>query len=272
MAELSTAAFRAIIWEYYRQHARPMPWRTQPTHYHAVISEVMLQQTQVSRVLDKFPQFMAAFPDFESLAAAPTNQLLKVWQGMGYNRRALWLQRLAQIVTKDYGGTLPNDPQDLQKLPGIGPNTAGSIVAFAFNQPTVFIETNIRRVFIHHFFHNHDEVHDRDILPLVERTLDREHPREWYYALMDYGAHLAKTIPNPNRRSRHHTVQAKFEGSNRQLRGRLLRYFLEHRAATFSQIKSEFIDIDAGRLRAILTQYVNENFIKQSRSQYSLVD
>ncbi len=177
----------------------------------------MLQQTQVSRVLEKFPQFLRAFPTLSALAKASVSDVLGVWQGMGYNRRALALHRLAQSTR-----AIPRDFDALLKLPGIGPYTAAAIMVFAFEKPHPMIETNIRRVYIHEF----NETHDKEILKLVEETLPRDNPREWYYALMDYGAMLGKTVPNPNRKSKHYTKQSTFEGSHRQVRGEVLRRFL----------------------------------------------
>lgn len=215
----------------------------------------MLQQTQVSRVLERYPRWLARFPSFEELAQALVIEVLDEWQGMGYNRRPLWLHRVALIVAGEYQGVLPTDPAELVKLPGIGPNTAGSIAAFAFNAPVVFIETNIRRVFIHEFFNDEVDITDKQLLPLIEQALDREHPREWYYALMDYGSYLAKQVPNPNRRSRHYSVQSKFEGSLRQLRGEVLRRLLEERELP-----------QDGRLQGVLDQLVKEGFIVQDKN------
>lgn len=215
--------FFELVWSFYRVHERPMAWRETRDPYRILVSEVMLQQTQVNRVKEKYPPFIEAFPTFEALAAAPLSAVLDQWQGLGYNRRAVALHRAAGIVVSDWGGLLREDPADLVTLPGIGKATAASIAAFAFNNPTVFIETNIRRVFIHCFCADRDGVTDREILPLVERTLDRKNPREWYYALMDYGTFIAANHPNPNRKSAHYTKQSRFEGSDRQVRGRILR-------------------------------------------------
>ncbi len=240
-----------------------MPWRDQPTPFHVVISEVMLQQTQVARVLQKYPAFIAEFPDFHRLATARTAKVLSAWQGMGYNRRALNLQRLSQIVVQKHRSIFPDDPAKLILFPGIGPATAGSIAAFAFNQPVVFIETNIRRVFIYHFFPNADTVSDTELMPLVEAALDKSSPREWYYALMDYGTHLAKTVPNPNRRSQHYNPQPKFEGSDRQLRGRLIRLLLEFPVLTGQAIMQHFPDENPERVTRLLEQLTKEGFFKQ---------
>ena len=263
MPSVSIPTFRRIVWDYYRQHRRNMPWRDDHSPYSVVVSEVMLQQTQVSRVLEKYPLFMRTFPGFEQLAAATMVDLLAVWQGMGYNRRALNLQKLARQVVADHDGQLPQDSKQLQQLAGIGPGTAGSIAAFAFNQPVVFIETNIRRVTIHHFFSDHSDIPDSDLLPIIERSLDRHNPREWYYALMDYGTYLAKIVPNPNRRSKHYAVQSKFEGSDRQIRGAIVRLLLEFPVLTAQDVANRFPEEPSERITRILDQLTKEGFLQQ---------
>lgn len=255
--------FQQTLWRYYREHGRAMPWRAEPTPYNVVISEVMLQQTQVARVLEKYPTFIREFPNFAVLARARTAEVLAAWQGLGYNRRALNLQRLAQTIVAEYGGKLPSAQAELIKLPGIGRGTAGAIVAFAFNRPVVFIETNIRRAFIHHFFADHMAVPDADILPIIEQTLDPANPREWYYALMDYGTNLAKTTPNPNRRSKHYTKQSKFEGSDRQIRGAIVRLLLEFPVLTAQDVLNRFPDEPKERVVRILDQLTKEGFLQQ---------
>jgi A/G-specific adenine glycosylase len=219
-------AFQGEIYSYYRLHCRDFPWRRTTNPYHIVVSEIMLQQTQVERVHGKYLEFIHAFPDFASLSKAFQKDVLALWQGLGYNRRALALKRLAENVVSMHGGTLPRDVEALSSLPGIGKTTAGAILAFAFNFPSVFIETNIRRVFIHEFFDGEDDVKDTEILPLVEAMVDRENPREWYWALMDYGSMLKKNVENPNRRSAHYTRQTPFEGSDRRIRGLVLKRLL----------------------------------------------
>ncbi len=258
---LPTTQFRQLIWDYYRRHGRAMPWRDAPTPYNVVVSEIMLQQTQVSRVMQKYPGFLQVFPDFAALASARVVDVLAVWQGLGYNRRALYLQKLAQAVVAEHGGRLPSDPAILRRLPGVGPGTAGSIAAFAFNQPVTFIETNIRRVFLHHFFANIAGVADSEILPLISQTLDPLSPRQWYYALMDYGSHLAVTIPNPNRRSRHYVRQSKFEGSDRQIRGAIVRLLLEFPVLTAQDVVNRFPEQDPERVVKILGELTKEGFL-----------
>lgn len=191
-----------------------------------MVSEVMLQQTQVPRVVPRYGSFLALFPTPASLAAAPTADVLAAWQGLGYNRRALALQRSAGIIELDLAGRVPDSVPALRRLPGVGAATAAAVCVYAFGRPLAFIETNIRSAFIHFFFRECSRVSDADLLPWVEATLDRENPREWYYALMDYGSWLKSVVPNPSRRSRHHSAPPPFAGSRREARGALLRALL----------------------------------------------
>lgn len=229
-------SFHSIIWDFYHKSGRHFPWRQDHQPYRVFVSEVMLQQTQTDRVLQKFDPFLEMFPDFETLASATLRDVLGQWQGLGYNRRGLFLHRAAQMVVNEYGGFLPADPLLVDALPGIGAATAASICAFAYNVPTVFIETNIRSVFIKIFGGQHKEIDDKDILPLVEKTLDRSNPREWYYALMDYGVMIKKAYGNPNRQSKQYSRQSSFEGSDRQIRGQILRFLLNEKVSTSARL------------------------------------
>jgi A/G-specific adenine glycosylase len=215
-------SFQRIVYNYYRTHGRELPWRKTNDPYEILISEVMLQQTQVPRVIAKYEDFLHTFPDIHSLGGASLREILNAWQGLGYNRRALALKQAAEQVLSHFSGRIPSTIDSLTSLPGIGNATACAICAFAFNQPTVFIETNIRTVFIHHFFDKGNGVRDTHILPLVAQTLDHSNPRVWYYALMDYGAALKKLYGNPNTKSAHYQRQGRFQGSNRQIRGAIL--------------------------------------------------
>jgi A/G-specific adenine glycosylase len=253
--------FREQLYRFYRKHRREMPWRNTKDPYAVLVSEIMLQQTQVERVMLKYPEFIHAFPDFGSLASAPFPEILRIWQGMGYNRRAKFLKEIARTVVREYAGILPDDPEVLGRFPGIGRATAGSIAAFAYDRPVVFIETNIRRVFIHCFFPDQEEVHDTGILPLVRETLDRENPREWYYALMDYGTYLKRSVPNPNRRSRHYQRQPPFEGSDRRIRGEIIRIVLAEPGIPVPDLARR-IGCEPERLERILGALVGEGFIR----------
>jgi len=258
--------FRRIVLDYYRRHGRSLPWRETSVPYAVLVSEIMLQQTQVDRVAGKYEAFLAAFPDFDSLATAPLDAVLAAWQGLGYNRRALNLKRCAAVVVADHDGVLPTSIAELEKLPGIGHYTARAVAAFAFSAPSAFIETNIRAVFIHHFFHGQEKVHDRAILPLVEATVEHDNPRQWYYALMDYGAYLKKVHHNPSRRSAHHGPQTPFRGSNRELRSMILRAILENQGVTIDEIVS-FLDKPQDAVLNSLKQMTAEGFIVQKRGR-----
>ncbi len=223
----------------------------------------MLQQTQVSRVLTKYDEFLKAFPTISDLARAQTSRVLKLWQGLGYNRRALNLKRTAEIVARDYAGVFPTTATELEALPGIGQSTRGAIMAFAYGKATPYIETNIRTVYIHFFFKKHrGKVHDRDIMPLIEKTLDYNNPREWYYALMDYGVHLKQTLPNPSRKSKHHTTQSPFKGSNRELRSHILQAILAQpctREMLYTHLHKPATAIDTNLLAMKSEGFIQEN-------------
>jgi A/G-specific adenine glycosylase len=228
LSRRETAHFRRTIYSYYRAHgSRELPWRNTKDPYRILVSELMLQQTQVPRVAVKFGPFIERFPDFASLARSPLREVLKAWSGLGYNRRALQLGTIARIVVSRLGGAIPRGFDALCELPGIGPATAAEIMNFAFGVPRAFIETNIRAVFIHHFFPGREGVADAEIMPLVEQTLDTKDPRSWFYALMDYGRMLKRRHRNPSRRSAHYARQGAFEGSDRQARGLIVRALAE---------------------------------------------
>ena len=246
-----------------------MPWRETRDPYHILVSEIMLQQTQVDRVRAKYDEFLAAFPDLAALAAASFDRVLAAWQGLGYNRRAMFLHRTARIIVREHRGRVPDDIAALLALPGIGAATAASIRAFAFDAPVVFIETNIRRVFIHEFFPGREEVTDADLLPLVAAALDRRSPREWYYALMDYGAALARQVPNPNRRSRSYVRQSRFEGSDRQVRGAILRALVGGSALTGSGIVRA-AGGDGERVLLLLANLEREGFVQRDGRRFKI--
>jgi A/G-specific adenine glycosylase len=260
-------AFRELIWEYYESHGRVLPWRLTRNPYHIFVSEVMLQQTQVERVLAKYEPFIRLFPDFGTLATCPLDVLLRAWQGMGYNRRALFLKKAAIAVTDDFSGSLPSS---LESLPGIGPATAASIAAFAFNAAAPFIETNIRTVFIHFFFRNREQVNDREILPLVAETLDRDDPRSWYYALMDYGTMLKKKGQKAHRKSAGYRKQTPFEGSDRQVRGAILRLLVEGKALPEAAL-IDLAQAPGEKVRSNLAGLMKEGFIRESEEGYIIV-
>lgn len=246
-----------------RELYRDLPWRRTYDPYAIWISEVMLQQTQVSRVDGRWQRWLERFPTVDALAAAAPSDVLEEWQGLGYNRRALSVHRAAQAISES-GGVFPQDQKELVKLPGIGPATAAGICAFAFNLHGVYLETNVRTVFLHELYPQAEGVPDSELIPFVELTCPRSTtgasdgavgeltPRSWYYALLDYGAYLKKTIPNPSRRSKSHVKQTRFEGSHRQKRAELLRVLLAHKDEGGAELETLHqdlcqIEVNAGR-------------------------
>lgn len=265
LTESAVQQFRETIYDYFRHHGRDFPWRRTDDPYAIFVSEIMLQQTQTDRVVAKFESFISRFGDFGSLAKAPLVEVLAEWQGLGYNRRAVALQKSARIVVHQHGGRLPDDPEILVSFPGVGVATAASIAAFGFNRPTVFIETNIRTVFIYHFFGERTAVGDDEIRPLVARTLDREQARRWYSALMDYGAYLKPVHRGLTGRSKHHHRQAAFEGSNRQVRGQILKLLVAEPGLSKEQVVIR-LGLQADRVERGLSQLRAEGFIDMSES------
>lgn len=269
-------AFRTKVLEHGRELWRDLPWRHTHDPYAIWISEVMLQQTQVARVDGRWQRWLNRFPNITVLADADSADVLEEWQGLGYNRRALSLHKAAQAIDKN-GGSMPTDERELVALPGIGPATAAGIRAFAYNLPGVYLETNVRTVFLHELFPDAEGVPDSALTPLVAATCPQDSsnpqddPRTWYYALLDYGAYLKQTIPNPSRRSRTHTKQSKFEGSHRQKRAEVLRMLLAARPAalSFDELSGALDkqETSAGRapvapseLQEVLSELVREGF------------
>jgi A/G-specific adenine glycosylase len=250
--EASCKIFQDCVMQEGLRLYRDLPWRGIDDPYAVLVSEVMLQQTQVVRVLGRWEQWLEVFPTVDALAAASLSDVLERWQGMGYNRRAMALKRCADELSATLQGTLPHEYDALVRLPGIGPATAAGICVFAYQQPQVYLETNVRTVFLHEFFAEDDAVSDRELIPYVAQTCLTDDPRSWYYALLDYGAHLKKTVVNPSRRSAHYHMQSAFEGSKRQKRAELLRLVLAFPGAGTEELCTKLAAIDERAGRAAL--------------------
>ena len=248
-----------------------MPWRENCSQYAVFVSEVMLQQTTVARVMEKYPPFIAAFPGFKPLAEASLSQVYPLWQGLGYNRRAKYLRDAAVQIMQRFGGNLPRTIEELSSLPGIGKNTAGAILAYAFNEPSVYIETNIRAVFIHHFFPGRTDVSDDEILPLVRQTCGRKNPRVWYWALMDYGTWLKKTQANPSRRGSAHKKQKPFKNSDRMIRGMIMKALADKGTMTEKELSALNV-IYGERVLSQIEALAQEGLIRESEEIYRLGD
>jgi A/G-specific adenine glycosylase len=267
VSEEQIEAFQQMLREYYRAHGRhDLPWRQTTDSYHILVSELMLQQTQVKRVIPKYHEFLKKFPDVQSLAKAPLSEVVVAWQGLGYNRRAKFLWQTAQQVVTEFKGRVPHEIDQLTRLPGIGTNTAGAIAAYAFNQPVIFVETNVRTVYFHHFFEDRTDISDREIRDVLRQTLDTASPREFYWAVMDYGSQLKAGGQNLNARSRHYAKQSPFEGSRRQVRGALLRA-LTGRGYSKAELLNKLADV---RGEMVLDELLREGFIAQTDGVYHL--
>lgn len=221
---MTPARFRKTVWEYYKEHGRSeLPWRKTTDPYKILVSGMMLQQTQVERVIPYYKQFIKKYPSVRTLAKAPLSDVLKAWQGLGYNRRAKFLHGASKYIVEVYGGKVPQDALDLESIWGIGPYTARAVMTFAHNHNAIFIETNIRTVIIHHYFKDDEGVTDEKIAEVLQKVLPKGRAREWYSALMDYGAHLKRSGVQINKKAKGYLKQSTFTGSNRQARGAILR-------------------------------------------------
>jgi len=239
--------FQKKILSWRTKNRRNMPWRKTSDPYKILVSEVMLQQTQVSRVVPKYREFLKEFPTLKAVAETSNANLLRVLRGLGYWRRARFLKATAQTILKKYKGVFPKEPEVLERLPGIGRYTARALACFAFNNPETFIDTNIRRVYLHFFFPNRKNVSDKEILKIAQKCLysishgrrkESITAREWHYALFDYGA-MALKDKAINKRSRHYAKQSRFEGSFRSFRTSIMRFLLDQpkQKATTNKIK-----------------------------------
>lgn len=267
----------ALVWEKGEELYRDLPWRNTRDPWGVLVSEVMLQQTQVARVLTRWERWMSLFPTVDALAAADTATVLAEWQGMGYNRRALALKRMADQVSAEMAGQLPLTEKELIALPGIGPSTAAGVLAFAYDQPGVYLETNVRTVLIHHLFPESEAVPDKALRQILAQICPEKNVRGWYYALMDYGAELKKIVPNPSRKSAHYTRQSTFEGSRRQKRAELLRCVLAdpgigakqlHALLDESERKAGRDVVDQELFDSILADMVKEGFFRVESDGY----
>ena len=264
-----------------------LPWRNTRDPYKILVSEIMLQQTQVTRVIPKYEEFLQAFPTLQALAQAPDKKLLKVWAGLGYWRRAKYLKEAAKIILTKYKGKFPKDPNTLETLPGIGPYTTRAVACFAFNASDPFLDTNIRRVYLHFFFKKKNNVSDKEILAIArEVTTNLCHgkklkypgitPREWHYALFDYGATVLKDRAI-NKRSKHYHKQSKFEGSFRSFRTKAVRFLLARPESKVApKTLEDFLKKELRKQKSpytpqeIIASLLKDNLIKKSKTHYIL--
>lgn len=258
---MNEADFRELIWQKGRELYRAMPWREDTRPYYVLVSELMLQQTQVERVIPRFQAFIAAFPSERVLAAASLADVLRQWQGLGYNRRAKFLHEAAKMIQREYGGVFPSGAGDLLKLPGVGKNTAGAIQAYAFNQPSIFIETNVRTVYFYHFFTERDVVTDAEIREKLAETIDHEHPRQWYWSLMDYGTYLKSHGVRNVSQSKHYLKQPPLKGSVREVRGQIVRELAE---GDYSEVTLRYRITSDDRFTLALDGLIRDGLVAQT--------
>lgn len=262
--------FVALVYDYYHRAGRHgLPWRKTTDPYKIVVSEFMLQQTQVERVLPKYRAFLKQFPSARALARAPLFEVLIAWQGLGYNRRAKYLHQCASTIIYDSAGKWPTTYDGLKALPGIGPYTAGAVMAFAYNEAVPILETNVRAVLLHHFFPNRCDISEAELLACATAVLDTETPRLWYAALMDYGSYLKRTVGSNNYRAQSYTKQTKFAGSNRQLRG-IIMSALCRQALTVRQLQIQTREFSTDAVQKQLDALLTEGLIVRRSSHFTL--
>jgi A/G-specific adenine glycosylase len=259
--------FQNLVWQKGKELYRTMPWREDTRPYYVLVSELMLQQTQVDRVIPKFTAFIAAFPSEAVLAKASLAEVLGLWSGLGYNRRAKFLHLAAKMICEEYDGVFPDSKEQLLRLPGVGTNTAGAILAYAFNTPAIFIETNVRTVYFQHFFLDGRIVDDKELASLLEQTLDHEHPREFYWALMDYGASLKRSGAARLKQSKHYKKQSPLKGSVREVRGEIIR-LLASKDYQLEEIEKRFEGDQ--RLQPALRGLIDDGLVQQTGTMLHL--
>lgn len=263
ISRMTTSELKKTVLSYYKKHGRySLPWRKTKNPYKIWVSEIMLQQTQVDRVVPKYKAFIKKFPTVRALAQASLRDVLLLWQGLGYNRRALYLKRGAEEIIQKHKGAFPKTVKELETLSGIGHYTARAITTFAYNEPHVFIETNIRTVYLHHFFPKKEKVLDTELLPYIEKTLDFKNPREWYAALMDYGSYLKKTFPNPGVRSTTHVKQVPFKGSLREVRGAILRNVTQRRGISKRELHQMLKNLGSEKIEKAILSLKKDSLIR----------
>lgn len=230
--------FQQRILDFYHKNGRELPWRKTTDRYRIWISETMLQQTQVDRVIPKYNKWIERFPDASALAAAPLSEVLELWQGLGYNNRAKRLWDAAKITVEQSDGKVPSTPQELIILPGIGPYMARSILIFADNLNLAAVDTNIRRILIHEF-DLPETISDKELQQIADSCVPKGRSRDWHNALMDYGA-MVLTARKSGIKPK--TTQSKFEGSTRWYRSQILKRVLKEKEVSIQDIKDEHKD------------------------------
>lgn len=255
-------SFQKKVLIFYNKEGRDLPWRKTTNRYFIFVSEIMLQQTQVNRVIKKYNEWIKIFPTIKKLAQANLKDVLFAWSGLGYNSRGKRLWDAAKIIVEKYNGIIPETVEELKTLPGIGPYTARSILIFADNKNIATVDTNIRRIFIHQFKLN-EKISDKELFSLAEKLLPKNKSRDWHNGLMDYGQVITarKTGIKPK------TQQSTFNGSHRQYRAKIVKYLTTKESITLQKAKKEFSE-SPYNLKEILTELEEEGIIKKEGMKY----
>lgn len=264
---MNEGEFQDLIKQKGSELYRDMPWRADTRPYYVLVSELMLQQTQVDRVIPKFNAFIEQFPDEKTLAEASLGDVLRLWNGLGYNRRAKFLHEAAKQIMSKHEGIFPVSYKDILALPGVGQSTAGAIMAYALNEPVIFIETNVRTVYFHHFFNDQTQVADTELSKLVDKTLDKVHPREFYWALMDYGTWLKKNRAGLITKSKHYKKQTPLKGSVREVRGHIVR-LLSTKEMSNKSLMSHFENDP--RFPSALSGLIEDGLVEKTNNKFHL--
>ena len=278
---------------FYRNHKRDLPWRRTRDPYRILVSEVMLQQTQVDRVIPKYRSFLARFPTLRALARARFADVLREWLGLGYNGRALRLWRCARTVVREAGGKLPADVRQLEHLPGIGPYTAAAVAAISFGVPVPAIDVNVRRVLTRALLGGKSISPSRVSL-LAAAALPESAAAEWSQALMDIGSMYCKASPRcsvcplrgscvyvhaahkrvgtPNGANDYRAQRpVAFVGSSRFYRGRIMHVLAQRRCLPFNvlgrEVKQGFSVTDGAWLRGILAGLERDGLVRTDRAK-----
>ena len=256
--------FQQKIFSFYQQNKRSLPWRETTDPYKILLSELMLQQTQVSRVVSYYEQWIARWPTLEALASASRAEVLKAWMGLGYNTRAVHLHKAAQKIVAEYEGDVNAAMKQYTEVPGVGRYTAHAVQIFSTNADLVTVDTNIRRIFIAEF-HLPEDLSAQELWKIAAQCLPRGRSREWHNALMDYGA-LQQTAKKTGIRPV--SQQSSFEGSDRQIRAAVLRFLLS--GPSSFEIIHQTLGGEQMRLRKILDKMVDEELLVQQDKRYQV--
>lgn len=261
-------AFQEKVLSFYKENKRDLPWRRTTDPYAILVSEVMLQQTQVDRVVSYYQEWLRQWPTIQDLANAERADVLQRWMGLGYNNRAVNLHKASQFIVERFDGGVKNALGSGMKIPGIGPYTEKAVKIFAFNENLATVDTNIRRILIHEFSPQ-ETLSDADVHSLAEQCLPKGQSRDWHNALMDYGSLVLtskKTGISPK------TAQSTFEGSDRQYRAKILRHLLAHQRETFTidRLQEILSFPERRRLQTILEGMIKDDLLLCENERYSL--